>query len=81
MTKASPMSYARERVKNTPRIVWVVAGGGGVYYGERTVSELPKNLLAYAHSTVFHLERTETGRLRFLDTTVADERQMGEMVC
>lgn len=34
VTKASPISNARERVKNTPKIVWVVAGSGGVYYGK-----------------------------------------------
>lgn len=34
VTRASPISNARERVKNTPKIVWVVAGSGGVYYGK-----------------------------------------------
>lgn len=29
---------------------------------------------------VYHLERTETGRLRFFDVTEASEREMGEMV-
>lgn len=34
VSKQTPISYARQRVKNTPPIIWVVAGGGGVYYGE-----------------------------------------------
>jgi hypothetical protein len=49
------------RVRNLPPIVYVVGGGGGVYY-------------------VYHLERTETGRLRFMDTSEISERQMGDAV-
>ena len=30
--------------------------------------------------SVYHLERTETGRLRFMDVTEVSERQMGDMV-
>ena len=29
---------------------------------------------------IYHLERTETGRLRFMDTSEISERQMGDAV-
>ena len=57
-------SYGRslpQRIRNAPPVVYVIAGGGGVYY-------------------VYHLERTETGRLRFMDTSEISERQMGDAV-
>lgn len=49
----------RNRVRNVPNVVWVVAGGSGAYY-------------------VYHIETTETGRYRFMDTSEETERQMGD---